>query len=118
MINTQLAFLTASALSNLDSDVDLDKLVSDFNVDDELISKAESFAQNHNVRVKNLGNISQIVSHVRTGGIEIATLYANAIGADAPKINISTSTISVSKGVSVKCHGNCHSNCHGSRGWR
>lgn len=122
MINTQIAFLAATAIGNLNHDVNLDDLVQSYEITDEEISSAERFSNNHVVLSKSRESIKGIVNHITANGVNIASLYASETG---PTIETGGSVSADMKqfdarvvGASQRCHSNCHSNCHGSRGWR
>lgn len=116
MINTQIAFLTATALGNISEAINLDALKESYGVEDELEVKAERATDNHLVRTQINKSIASIVNYVKNEGVELRDIYA---ATSFSGNNISTANYNVSSGTTTySCHGNCHGNCHGSRGWR
>lgn len=117
MINTQLAFLTATALSNLNEHINLDELREKYGVTDEQIEKARKASNNHVVRSEVGRSISQIVEHVESEGVRIRDLYASTKFVGGGK-DVDRKVYTLEGVVPGACHTNCHGNCHGSRGWR
>lgn len=116
MINTQIAFLAATALGNISEAVNLDLLKETYGVSDELEVKAERATDNHLVRTEISKNIASIVNYVKNEGVELRDIYAATSFSGS---NRSTAAYTVTgASTTYSCHGNCHGNCHGSRGWR
>ncbi|WP_210499613.1 hypothetical protein [Vibrio crassostreae] len=125
MINTQIAFITSSAIAGISEAIDLDLLKERHNVSDVDINEAKVASNNITVKKQTSKSIGSIINFIKSEGVQISELYASQTWsptntADYNKNSYTTGTKTSATGsmCHYNCHSNCHSNCHGSRGWR
>ena len=115
MINTQLAFITASALFYIDDHLDLDALKDKENVKEEQIEKAEMYSNNITVKSKVFHNSAVVIKNIKAYGVDIKGLYAAQIWTPSSAQDYSKSSYTTgiqTSSTSSMCHYNCHNQCH------
>ncbi|WP_210499096.1 hypothetical protein [Vibrio crassostreae] len=119
MINTQLAFITASALLHVGGHLDLDIMKEQSGVDDIMIERAEAYSNNVTVKSEISNSSSAIIKNIKYNGVNIRDLYASHEWSplevkDYNKDSYTTGTQTTSNGTlcHYNCHNQCHTNCH------